>query len=462
MGEEGGDSATRLTSAEACTLPSLRNSHEDNLLKAAMLASSAVMNQHDFDTRSSITMDGIRRIHPGSRSIPSHTSAPLLSSGHRPGTSPSYDLPHHRGYSRPHDGLTHNRGRYDQVDSLRMYPSRGDIPFALTAPPSASPSIMSLLLPTSSHPSQGPTASSLPACQAPNSSVARDISVASTNMTPRPIRQPSVAPVSPAVSAESDILEQAVRVVASHYGIDPKTVHEFGQSYGSRLRRNVTMLPSIEDIAPNDAIGFPPLHDKPVQRQPPMKKVARKTPVTPSTPRNIPPPSKAPTPEIKEEFPETPDYGVDDQPLDEEDYDIDEDQVPDGEVDIDDDPNYNEHLERYNSAGTSRRQTNTDSADRKYSCDSCGKRYKQKSHLLVHRRTHDGIRPFVCDFEPCGKAFVTNSALRAHLRVHSGERPYVCCYEECGRMFSTNSNLRRHERTHAAAATAAKTDDSFD
>eukprot|EP00301_Raphidiophrys_heterophryoidea_P004803 c12061_g1_i2.p1 GENE.c12061_g1_i2~~c12061_g1_i2.p1 ORF type:complete len:265 (-),score=38.90 c12061_g1_i2:281-1075(-) len=87
---------------------------------------------------------------------------------------------------------------------------------------------------------------------------------------------------------------------------------------------------------------------------------------------------------------------------------------------------------------------------RKFVCADCGKRYKQKSHLIVHRRTHDGVRPFTCNFEKCTKSFVTNSALRAHLRVHSGERPYMCSITGCGRMFSTNSNLRRHERTHVS------------
>jgi uncharacterized Zn-finger protein len=68
--------------------------------------------------------------------------------------------------------------------------------------------------------------------------------------------------------------------------------------------------------------------------------------------------------------------------------------------------------------------------------------------LLVHRRTHEGVRPFVCPMEQCHKSFITNSALRAHSRVHTGERPYHCGVEGCDRMFSTNSNLRRHERTH--------------
>lgn len=90
--------------------------------------------------------------------------------------------------------------------------------------------------------------------------------------------------------------------------------------------------------------------------------------------------------------------------------------------------------------------------ERKFACESCGKRYKQKSHLLVHRRTHEGVRPFVCHIEPCTKSFITNSALRAHLRVHSGERPYLCGFDGCGRTFSTNSNLRRHERTHGSTS----------
>jgi uncharacterized Zn-finger protein len=99
--------------------------------------------------------------------------------------------------------------------------------------------------------------------------------------------------------------------------------------------------------------------------------------------------------------------------------------------------------------GHARMSSHISIEDRKFTCEECGKLYKQKSHLKVHRRTHQGVRPFCCKLESCGKTFVTNSALRAHERVHSGERPYLCVFEGCGRMFSTNSNLRRHERTHS-------------
>ncbi|NWH25805.1 ZNF70 protein, partial [Grus americana] len=57
-----------------------------------------------------------------------------------------------------------------------------------------------------------------------------------------------------------------------------------------------------------------------------------------------------------------------------------------------------------------------------YSCGDCGKRFAESSHLLRHRVTHSGERPFQCRL--CGKSYGDSSYLAVHQRAHTGARPY--------------------------------------
>ncbi|XP_051809033.1 zinc finger protein ZFP2-like isoform X22 [Acanthochromis polyacanthus] len=86
----------------------------------------------------------------------------------------------------------------------------------------------------------------------------------------------------------------------------------------------------------------------------------------------------------------------------------------------------------------------TDKGDKRFSCETCGRRFSNICHLRDHMRTHTGERPFSC--ERCEKRFSQKSTLTAHMRKHTGERPYFC--ERCGKSFSKCSNLYVHMRSH--------------
>ncbi|KAG5928027.1 hypothetical protein E4U42_001409 [Claviceps africana] len=85
---------------------------------------------------------------------------------------------------------------------------------------------------------------------------------------------------------------------------------------------------------------------------------------------------------------------------------------------------------------------------KKWVCDgpNCNKRFVQKTHLDIHRRTHTGRRPYTCEKENCGLTFSQRGNLKTHMRRHTGEKPYCCSI--CGKTFAQRGNVRSHEETH--------------
>ncbi|XP_041642960.1 zinc finger protein 37-like [Cheilinus undulatus] len=79
-----------------------------------------------------------------------------------------------------------------------------------------------------------------------------------------------------------------------------------------------------------------------------------------------------------------------------------------------------------------------------FTCSKCGKRYKYKSTLTNHLKTHTEERLFGCP--ECGKRYKYNSTLADHLKTHTGEKLFGC--PECGKRYKNRSNLTYHLKTH--------------
>ena len=86
-----------------------------------------------------------------------------------------------------------------------------------------------------------------------------------------------------------------------------------------------------------------------------------------------------------------------------------------------------------------------DIGENTYKCETCGKRFADRSNLNSHVRLHTGEKPHRCG--TCGKGFVLRASLNRHSLVHTGERPHKC--ETCGKRFSTKKELKVHVRIHS-------------
>ncbi|XP_059620480.1 transcription factor Sp2 isoform X2 [Phlebotomus argentipes] len=80
-------------------------------------------------------------------------------------------------------------------------------------------------------------------------------------------------------------------------------------------------------------------------------------------------------------------------------------------------------------------------------CDTCGKTFKRKEHLIQHLKLHAGLRPFKCEEVGCNKTFSRKEHLMRHVVSHTGKKMFSC--EFCHKFFSRKDNLNKHKRTHS-------------
>lgn len=78
----------------------------------------------------------------------------------------------------------------------------------------------------------------------------------------------------------------------------------------------------------------------------------------------------------------------------------------------------------------------------------CNKAYAQMNRLKAHLRTHMGVKPYKCDSEGCNKSFNDKWNLVTHLRIHSGQRPYICYINDCNIAYCSSTDLKAHLKTH--------------
>ncbi|KAG4074145.1 hypothetical protein HA402_014350 [Bradysia odoriphaga] len=76
-------------------------------------------------------------------------------------------------------------------------------------------------------------------------------------------------------------------------------------------------------------------------------------------------------------------------------------------------------------------------------CKICEKLFRNKQALKKHMLVHSQDRKYKC--ETCRKAFQTRYTLRIHKRIHTQEKPYTC---HCGMSFAYKCLLTAHSKKY--------------
>ncbi|XP_047492014.1 zinc finger protein 513-like [Penaeus chinensis] len=84
-----------------------------------------------------------------------------------------------------------------------------------------------------------------------------------------------------------------------------------------------------------------------------------------------------------------------------------------------------------------------------HQCPVCPYTTPNRSHWIVHCRTHTGEKPYSCSY--CPYEAVAKSDLKRHIRIHTGEKPFSCPH--CPYQTAVSASLKRHILTHTRLCT---------